>query len=73
MEEQWYVDRARLRDLRQQHPAWTYAQLAEELEYSLSWVKKWCKRFNRADPHNDTVLHGLSRRRKTCLEKDYPH
>jgi len=36
MEEQWQVDRARLRRLRQQQPDWTHIQLAQELGYSNS-------------------------------------
>ena len=64
MEEQWQVDRARLRRLRQQQPDWTQAQLAQELGYSESWVKKWGKRLDEAAP-DDGVLRSLSRRRKT--------
>lgn len=64
MEGQWIVDRARLRQLRQQHPDWTQARLGEELGYSLSWVRKWLKRFARADPEDDSVL--FSRPRAPC-------
>jgi DNA-binding XRE family transcriptional regulator len=35
MESQWIVDRARLRQLRQQHHDWTQEKLAQELDYSL--------------------------------------
>ena len=64
MEEQWQVDRARLRRLRQQQPEWTHTQLAQALGYSESWVKKWSKRLDEAEPDDDGVLRSLSRRRK---------
>ena len=56
MESQWIVDRARLRQLRRQHHDWTQAQLAQALDYSLSWVKKWLKRFAEAAPDDYSVL-----------------
>lgn len=61
MECKWIVDRARLRMLRQQHPEWKNSRLAEELGYSLSWVKKWRKRLAEVDPEDDTVLFSRSR------------
>lgn len=61
MEEQWIRDRARLRELLKEHPGWTKAQLAEELGYSVSWVKKWCKRLALADPYDMQVLLSRSR------------
>lgn len=61
MESQWIVDRARLRLLRQQHPTWQKNRYAQELGYSLSWVKKWLKRFAEADPADDSVLFSRSR------------
>jgi hypothetical protein len=62
MEEQWQVDRARLRTLRQQHPHWSYAQLAQQLHRSLSWVKKWSKRLKTAPVEDEAVLKSQSRR-----------
>ena len=41
MEEQWYADRCRLRELLRAHPDWSTRQLAEHLGRSLGWVKKW--------------------------------
>lgn len=49
MEEQWFVDRTRLRHLRQTQPHWSQAQLAHEIGRSTAWVKKWVKRLQ-ADP-----------------------
>ena len=61
MESQWIVDRARLRQLRRQHHDWTQEKLAQELDYSLSWVKKWLKRFAEAAPDDYSVLFSQSR------------
>lgn len=64
MEEQWQVDRARLRRLYQENPSWSYRRLAEEVGYSERWVKKWLKRFKAAEPTDQTVLKSQSRRPK---------
>jgi transposase InsO family protein len=48
MEAEWELDRLRLYQLRGAHPDWTLAQLATALGRSLSWVKKWLKRFREA-------------------------
>jgi hypothetical protein len=61
MEEEWQVDRARLRTARQQHPDWSYSQLALFLHRSTSWVKKWCRRLSQAAPDDEQVLKSLSR------------
>jgi transposase InsO family protein len=45
MEHEWELDRVKLFQLRRQHPKWTLPRLAYELKRSLSWVKKWLKRF----------------------------
>lgn len=41
LEEEWYADRANLRDLLGRHPDWSVARLAAELGRSVRWVKKW--------------------------------
>ena len=64
MEEQWQVDRARLRGLRQEHPTWSQRKLAEETKRSVTWVKKWRKRLDEADPGDQEVLKSRSRRPK---------
>lgn len=61
MESQWIADRAQLRCLRQRNPGWSKIRLVEELGYSLSWAKKWLKRFAEADPDDETVLFSRSR------------
>lgn len=72
MEEQWIVNRAHLRSLRKEHPTWTNVQLAEETGRSEGWVKKWKMRLKAADPEDEQVLQGLSRRRKTPPESWSP-
>jgi DNA-binding transcriptional regulator WhiA len=36
--------RAALRWLAQQHPEWTYQDLADALDMSRSWINKWLQR-----------------------------
>ena len=62
MEEQWQVDRANLRQLCQEHPNWSQSKLATETHRSVSWVKKWRKRFRKAAPDDQDILKSRSRR-----------
>lgn len=48
MDSEWELDRIRLYQLRRARPEWTLLRLAQELKRSLSWVKKWLKRFREA-------------------------
>ncbi len=57
----WYAERYRLRQLRQQHPDWSQVRLAQQTGHSYSWVKKWVKRLAQAEPDDTQVLHGHSR------------
>ncbi len=57
MEEEWIVDRARLRDMINQQPRLTQRELAHRLGRSLGWVKKWSRRLRAASPQDDQVLH----------------
>ena len=71
MEEQWQADRARLRKLRQAHPTWSQRRLAEETKRSVTWVKKWRKRLDKADPGDQEVLKRyqcsfMSKQRSRC-------
>ena len=61
MEEEWQVDRARLLAARQQHPDWSYPQLAHSLQRSPSWVKKWCRRLRQVAPDDARAFKSLSR------------
>jgi hypothetical protein len=65
MEAQWVAQRAALRHLALQHPEWTRPQLAEVCGASVSFVKKWLKRFREADPNDLHVLFSRSRARHT--------
>jgi hypothetical protein len=57
--------RAVLRWLIQQHPEWTYQDLADALSMSRSWVSKWRKLLRQADPDDAMSLHSRSRARHT--------
>lgn len=64
MEEEWYADRANLRDLLCRHPDWSSARLAGELGRSVRWAKKWRRRLAAAPPEDEAVLAGRSRARR---------
>ena len=72
MEEEWYADRANLRDLMGRHPDWSVARLAGELGRSASWVKKWRQRLAQAPPQDSAVLRGRSRARRHPPAKTAP-
>jgi len=48
METTWMFDRMQLYKLMQQHPDWSISRLAQALNRSISWVKKWRRRFREA-------------------------
>ena len=64
MEEQWYADRCRPRELLRAHPDWTKHQLAAQIGRSLRWVKQWRRRLRDAAPDDEQVLWGQSRARQ---------
>ena len=61
MESEWEFDRIRLFQLRRTHPNWPLTRLAEALNRSLSWVKKWLKRFREAGKPTLTMFKSHSR------------
>ena len=61
METVYRMKRSNLRWLMQQHPTWTCQQLAEGVEMSLGWVKKWRRRLRESEPDDEQVLHSRSR------------
>ena len=65
MDDSWEIDRIRLYYLMQEHPKWSIARLAKTLERSLSWVKKWRKRFREAKQHTPRMFKSRSRAPKT--------
>ena len=61
MEREWELERMRLYQVRRAHPDWTLAQLAQALGRSLSWVKKWLKRFREAEQPSLAMFKSQSR------------
>jgi transposase InsO family protein len=72
MEEQWIIDRAKLRQLLHEHPTWSTRQYAEEVGRCRKWVQKWKKRLLAAEPGDQQVLYSQSRARKTPPEPYHP-
>jgi transposase len=64
MEEQWIVDRSRLRAVWLEHPERSKRQLAEAIGHSKAWVKKWLKRIRSRPLEDQAILRGESRARK---------
>ncbi|HEX2915406.1 MAG TPA: hypothetical protein VH186_31895 [Chloroflexia bacterium] len=70
---QWQADRATLRKLHFEQPTWSKKELALRLNRSLSWVKKWLKRFRlAANPLDPRLTWGLPSVRKTPLPPPHP-
>jgi integrase-like protein len=61
MESEWELDRIRLFQVWREHRDWTKAQLGRELKRSLSWVKKWLKRFREAEQPTLEMFKSRSR------------
>lgn len=64
MEEQWVVDRCKLRAVWLDHPEWSRRVLAEAVGRSKSWVKKWLHRIRNTTLEDREILNGHSRTRK---------
>ena len=56
METEWRVARAHVRDLVQDKPQASHRELADQLGYSMGWVRKWRKRLKQAAPDDDQIL-----------------
>lgn len=69
METTWILDRANLWQLHQTHPDWGAKRLFRFTQRSLTWVKKWLRRFREADPDDESILYSRSRARKTSPKK----
>ena len=61
MEEEWIVDRSKLREVWLEHPDWSRQKMAKEVGRSKAWVKKWLRRIRSAALEDREVLHGHSR------------
>jgi transposase len=64
MEEQWVVDRCKLRGVWLEHPEWSRRELAQVVGRSRAWVKKWLKRIRGSPLEDREILQGQSRARK---------
>jgi hypothetical protein len=62
METEWRIARARLRELLRENAQACHRELAEQLGYSVAWVRKWRKRLAQAAPEDEQVLNGQSHR-----------
>jgi transposase InsO family protein len=65
MEVLWEFERMKLFQLVRDHPDWSSARLAEAIGHSLSWVKKWCRRFRQVQQPSLALFQGQSRAPKT--------
>lgn len=65
MEEAWIVERARLRDLLNQDPQPSVAELCAISGRSERWVRKWRKRLAGTRVEDEEALHSQSRSRHT--------
>jgi hypothetical protein len=61
MEEEWIVDRSKLREIWFEHPNWSRKKMAKEVGRSEAWVRKWLKRIRQAPLADREVLNGYSR------------
>jgi len=64
MEEQWIIDRGKLRELMISYPSWSNRQYAEAIGRCRKWVQKWKKRLKDTDLEDQSVLQSHSRVRK---------
>ena len=62
---EWHVGRVQLYYLLQEHPDWSLSQYAKAVGYSVSWVRKWRKRFAEQDEEDPSMFSSHSRARQT--------
>ena len=72
MEEQWIVDRCKLRAVWLEHPEWSKQQLADAVGHAKCWVKKWLRRMRSRPLEDQEVLQSASRARKRPPEQTAP-
>lgn len=65
MEAVWEIERMKLFQLVRDYPDWSTSRLADAMGHSLSWVKKWRKRFRQAQQPSLALFQGQSRAPKT--------
>jgi hypothetical protein len=64
MEEEWIVDRSKLREAWVEHPEWSRQKMANTVGRSKAWVKKWLRRIRSVALEDREILNGRSRARK---------
>ena len=64
MDTEWRVARRRLRDLLRENSQASHRELAQQVGYSIAWVRKWRKRLAQAPPGDEQVLLDQSHRPK---------
>jgi len=72
MEEQWIIDRSKLRKLMFTYPTWSNRQYAEAVGRCRKWVQKWKKRLKNTDSDDLSALQSHSRARKTPPQPYHP-
>jgi hypothetical protein len=72
MEEQWVIDRAKLRQLLHEQPNGSVQQYAQTVGRSRKWVQKWKHRLQGTRLDDDGVLHSWSRARRRRPEPYHP-
>ena len=72
MESDWAIDRMRLFQLRRDHPDRTLNQLAQAVGYSLTWVKKWLRRFREVNAIGLAMFQAQSRAPKQRPKRVIP-
>ena len=70
----WLISRVKLYELWRENPAQKHQELAQEVGHSPSWVDKWIKRYEEAEPTSDdvTLFLSQSRARHTSSRKVAP-
>ena len=69
METEWRLARERLRDLLREDAKHSHREVAEQLGYSVTWVRKWRRRLAQAAPEDEQVVHSQSHRPKTIARQ----
>lgn len=69
METTWVFDRMQLYRLMQEHPGWSIARLAQALGRSVSWIKKWRRRFREAGRITLATFLSHSRAPKSSIRR----
>ena len=72
METEWRIARGQLRELLQENAKARHQDLADQLGYSVGWVRKWRKRLANSDSQDERVLRCQSHRPKQVVQHVTP-